>query len=304
MIEAIFQISEELIVIAVAGVIVILGMIAILIVQKKQSTRLSDLLKENYEVGKILVRRDMELSEANARLIALDQSKSEFVSIAAHQLRTPLTGIRWTFNALYSSEFGELNSDQMRMVQSGLKSSIRMIELINDLLNVARIEEGRFGMHFQSQSVMELLEKLLERIRALAKEKAVILTENISPDLPPAVIDQEKMTIALENVLENAVKYTPPGGKVTIDAAQTGEFITITVADSGIGIPKDQMGKVYTKFFRADNALRFQTSGSGLGLYVVKNVMEAHNGNVTLDSQERKGTIVTINFPIKRRTKR
>ncbi len=281
--------------------VIFFGFAAILLRQKKQSVKLHDLLKENYEVGKILVRRDMELSEANTRLIALDQSKSEFVSIAAHQLRTPLTGIRWTFNALYGGEFGELNPEQERIVQSGMKSSIRMIELINDLLNVARIEDGRFGMHFQRQSVSRLLAAAVARIRPLAKEKAVILVENIPVKFPESLIDEEKMSIALDNVVENAVKYTPPGGKVTISAVVSGESIIITTADTGIGIPKEQIGRIFTKFFRADNALRFQTSGSGLGLYVAKNVIEAHNGNVSVESGERSGTKVTITFPIERR---
>jgi signal transduction histidine kinase len=176
-----------------------------------------------------------------------------------------------------------------------------MIELINDLLNVARIEDGRFGMKFQLEPMSKFIGAVLDRLRASAAEKGVKLAAQIPADLPAAEIDADKMSIALENVIDNSIKYTAPGGKVSITAAVAGESFTITVADSGIGIPPDQLGRIFSKFFRADNALRFQTSGSGLGLYVVKNVLESHGGSVSLQSQERKGTVVTLTFPINRR---
>lgn len=265
----------------------------------KLNRRLNELLKENYEVGKILVRRDMELTEANVRLTGLDESKSEFVSVAAHQLRTPLTGIRWTFNALLDREFGDLNIEQQKVVEDGLKSSIRMIDLINDLLNVARIEEGKFGLHLKRQSFAKLMDDVAGRIRRAAEEKGITLLLDISSNLPLVEIDEEKIALALENVLDNAIKYTAPGGKVMVNASAVQEAIKIVIADTGIGIPKSQMERLFSKFFRADNALRFQTSGSGLGLYVVKNIVQGHGGSVSMTSGEQQGTTVTILLPIK-----
>ncbi len=297
--------AAERMVIGFAILTILLGMLMVIVMMratvrlKEANKKLNELLHENYEVGKILVRRDMELTEANTRLIALDQNKSEFVSVAAHQLRTPLTGIRWTFNALLDEELGELTIEQQKVMENGLKSSIRMIDLINDLLNVARIEEGRFGLHFKQQSLTPLIEKILERIQKRADEKGIILVRNISSTLPLLKIDEEKMNIAIENVLDNAIKYTAPAGKVTINVSPVKGGVKLVITDTGIGIPKDQLPRIFTKFFRADNALRFQTSGSGLGLYVVRNVIERHNGTVIITSEEERGTTVTIILPIK-----
>ncbi|OGE76120.1 MAG: hypothetical protein A3C85_02455 [Candidatus Doudnabacteria bacterium RIFCSPHIGHO2_02_FULL_48_21] len=295
--------TEDAAVIGFAAVAFVLGVIAVLAVTasnarlKDLNQRLHELLGENYEVGKILVRRDMELTDANTRLIALDQSKSEFVSIAAHQLRTPLTGIRWTFNALLDREFGEINPEQYKVVESGLKSSVRMIDLVNDLLNVARIEEGKFGLKVRKQSFLKFLVPLLDRAKRDAGEKGVTVTAKLSPALPLVNLDEEKMGIALDNIVDNAIKYTPPGGKIAIEASPAPGGLQMIVSDTGIGIPKEQIHHIFYKFFRADNALRFQTSGNGLGLYVVKNIIEGHGGTVSLQSEEQKGTTVTITIP-------
>lgn len=258
----------------------------------------NELLKENYDVGKILVQRDIELTEANTRLMALDASKSEFVSVAAHQLRTPITGIRWSFNALLDHELGAMNSDQEKVLQDGLKSSIRMIELINDLLNVARIEEGRFGLRFQRLPFEPIVQATVDRHKKTIDEKGILLLLDIQPGIPSLNLDEEKINIALDNILDNAVKYTPPGGTLTVKIKEENNYIHVAISDTGIGIPKNQISKLFVKFFRADNAMRFQTSGSGLGLYVVKNVVESHGGTITVTSEENKGTTIAFTIPI------
>lgn len=262
------------------------------------NNKTSELLKENYEVGKILIQRDIELTEANARLMALDASKSEFVSVAAHQLRTPATGIRWSFNALLDHELGDVNGDQEKVLQDGLKSSIRMIELINDLLNVARIEEGRFGLRFKRLPFGPIVQGVIDGHKKAIDEKGILLLLDIQSGIPPLNLDEEKMNIALDNILDNAVKYTPPGGTVTVRIKEEGAIIRVNISDTGIGIPKNQINRLFAKFFRADNAMRFQTSGSGLGLYVVKNVIEAHGGTIAVTSEENKGTTIAFTIPV------
>lgn len=264
--------------------------------------RLNELLKENYEVGKILVRRDIELTEANVRLMALDASKSEFVSVAAHQLRTPATGIRWSFNALLDRELGEVNSDQAKILEDGLRSSIRMINLINDLLNVARIEEGRFGLQFKKMAFAPILQGTIDRHRKAIDEKGILFFLDAKQGISSLNLDEEKISIALDNLFDNAVKYTSPGGTITVTMKEEDHHVHVTVSDTGIGIPKNQINKLFGKFFRADNALRFQTSGSGLGLYVVKNVIEAHGGSIAVTSEENKGTTISFTIPIPKST--
>jgi len=264
-----------------------------------QSSDTSDeLLKENYEVGKILVQRDIELTEANTRLMALDASKSEFVSIAAHQLRTPITGIRWSFNALLDNELGSVNNDQEKVLQDGLKSSIRMIALINDLLNVARIEEGRFGLRFKKLPFEPIMQGVIDRHKKAIDEKGILFLLDIQSGIPVLNLDEEKINIAFDNIFDNAIKYTPPGGTLTMKIKEEGKNVHIVISDTGIGIPKNQINKLFVKFFRAENAMRFQTSGSGLGLYVVKNVIEAHGGTIAITSEENKGTVITFTIPI------
>lgn len=265
---------------------------------RRLNQRLNDLLKENYDVGKILVRRDIELTEANTRLMALDASKSEFVSVAAHQLRTPVTGIRWSFNALLDGEMGEVNSDQRKILEDGLKSSVRMINLINDLLNVARIEEGRFGLHFKKQPLGIVIQGVVDRHRTAIEEKGILFFPDIQQGIPSLDLDEDKMNIALDNLFDNAIKYTSPGGTITLKVKEEKNYVHVDVSDTGIGIPPSQIDKLFVKFFRADNALRFQTSGSGLGLYVVKNIIEAHGGTMSVVSEENKGTTISFTIPV------
>jgi len=261
---------------------------------KKRTKELQELDKTT----KLLIRRDLELSEANSRLEELDNVKSDFVSIAAHQLRTPLTGIKWSFIALKEKETGPLNPEQNKIIVNGLDAINHTIVLINDLLNVAHIEEGKFGFNFEKTSILPLIQKNFERFAPLAGEKGVWLEANFTKDnLPPISIDPEKMSLVMDNLLDNAIKYTSPGGKIKLELAYENNQIKITVADTGIGIPKSQLDRVFTKFFRGENALLFQTSGSGLGLYMIKNIIDRHCGTISVKSQENKGSIFVIMLP-------
>ncbi len=263
------------------------------------NTRLRELLMELEEVGKMLVRRDLELTRANARLEELDKMKSEFVSIAAHQLRTPLTGIRWSYQTLLDRDSGALAPAERRLLQSGLGATLRMIELVNDLLSVARIEEGRFGIHLRKQSILPVLETLAARIAALAKDKAVAFSfQRYTSALPDLMFDEDKITLALDNFLDNALKYTEPGGRIGLSVSRDRTHVRIEVTDTGIGIPAGQLHRVFTKFFRADNAIRLHTSGTGLGLYVAKNIIEKHDGAVEVKSAEGKGSTFSLTLPV------
>lgn len=260
---------------------------------------LEELLEENYRSSKMLVQRDLELTRANQRLAELDALKSEFVSVAAHQLRTPLASIRWSLTALGEKETGVLNGEQKKILNGAHKVTLLLIDLINDLLNVARIEEGRFGFRFIRQPLTVIISELLPRFEKLASEKGVHLAVELpTRDRLSLKLDGEKMAMAIDNLLDNAIKYTPPGGSVVLKVARRKNAIMLEVKDSGIGIPKDQLPRIFNKFFRANNALLFQTSGTGLGLYVVRNVIEAHGGTIAVESFENKGTTVTVDLPI------
>lgn len=262
--------------------------------------KLTKLNAELDEIGKILVRRDLELTKANTRLQELDAMKSEFVSVAAHQLRTPLTGIKWSFSVLLDKDTGKLNSEQRYIIEGGLNATDRAISLINDLLNVARIEEGRFGFTFEKKPLDDLIKKLVEQFQEHAQKKSITLSY-LAPSqaLPPVIHDPSKLPIAITNLIDNAIKYTNAGGKVEVRLSKKNDkYIQIEVSDTGIGIPKEQLGRLFTKFFRADNAVSMQTTGTGLGLYLTKNIIEKHKGIIKATSQKDKGSTFTILLPI------
>ncbi|OHA79594.1 MAG: hypothetical protein A2675_02565 [Candidatus Yonathbacteria bacterium RIFCSPHIGHO2_01_FULL_51_10] len=243
--------------------------------------------------GFIKLIRDVTREKAIAR------SKSEFISIAAHQLRTPLSAIKWALHLVINGDLGPLNPSQQKLLGNGYETNEKMIQLVNDLLNVARIEDGRFGYDFKQNDIMKIMTSVLSPIRALAQEKAVTL-EVTTPDGEPQsfVFDGNKIALALQNLIDNAVKYTPTGGKVSVAVRKQGEYLEVKVQDTGIGVPPEQVSRLFTKFFRAENALHMQTSGSGLGLYIVKNIVMRHGGALNVESKEGVGSTFTLTLPL------
>lgn len=251
------------------------------------------------QITRQLVKRELELNHANQRLAELDIAKSDFVSVAAHQLRTPLTGIKWSYTALLDPDTGSLNPDQKEIVEKGLASISNTLDLINDLLDVAHIEEGKMKFEIKRQSIFPILKKVVEGFKLIADEKKISLSVKIPDEsgFPDLDIDTEKMGLALTNLLDNAIKYTPNGGRIDFSISQEQGAVRIAVQDSGIGIPKSQKNRLFSKFFRADNAASVQTSGTGLGLYMVKKIIDRHGGKIVVDSAEGKGTAFIITIP-------
>ena len=251
------------------------------------------------QITRQLVKRDLELARANQRLAELDVAKSDFVSVAAHQLRTPLTGIKWSYTALLDPDTGPLNPDQKDIAQKGLESISNTLDLINDLLNVAHVEEGKMKFDVKRQSIFPIVKKIVENFKLIADEKKIAVSVKIPDEsgFPDVDIDAEKMDLALSNLFDNAVKYTPNGGRIDFGISQEQGAIKIVVQDSGIGIPKSQKDRLFSKFFRADNATAVQTAGTGLGLYMVKKIIDRHGGKIIVDSVEGKGTAFIITLP-------
>lgn len=225
--------------------------------------------------------------------------KSEFVSIAAHQLRTPLSAIKWTLTSLLDGDFGSLSDDQRKYLGKTNLSNERMINLVDDLLNLSRIEEGRYVYKTSMVSVGDLLNAVLKAVELKANEKKIRLDTDIDKRLPDLTIDEEKIKLVLQNLVENAINYSHQKSSVTIavknDIARN--EVVFSVKDSGIGIPDDQRARIFTKFFRAENAVRAETVGSGLGLFIDKNIVEAHKGRIWFDSELDKGSTFHFGIP-------
>ena len=231
----------------------------------------------------------------------IETMKSEFVSIAAHQLRTPLSAIKWTMKILMEGDFGKLNKEQLELLEKTYISNERMVHLINDLLNVARIEEGKYLHKPEITHIEEIIKPLFTSYKIEIEKRKINFELNLPEEITPTIeADTEKMTLVIENLLDNALKYTPQGGKVSLSVKYEATLrqIQVAVSDSGVGIPKDQQDRLFTKFFRAGNVVRMDTEGSGLGLFISKNIIMAHGGDIWFDSQEGKGSTFYFSLPI------
>lgn len=232
----------------------------------------------------------------------IEAMKSEFVSIAAHQLRTPLSAIKWTTRMLLDGDLGELNEEQTELVEKTYASNERMVNLINDLLNVSRIEEGRYLYKPELVHIEEITDPIIDSYKAEIERRGLkIEVKKPNKETPTVVADQEKITLVIQNLLDNAMKYSLKGGDIifTITHNDKDNRVQVSIKDSGVGIPKDQQERLFGKFFRATNVIRMETEGSGLGLFISKNIIEAHEGRIWFDSEEGKGSTFYFDLPVK-----
>ena len=227
----------------------------------------------------------------------IEKMKTEFVSVAAHQLRTPLSTIKWTIRMILDGDVGEVSEEQRELLEQTYISNERMIRLINDLLDVSRIEEGRLLYNQEDTQIEDVLDSVIEASQEMLRNKNMVLEVN-KKETPKVKIDKEKIGVVIQNLLENAIKYTEQGGKIKITLDNDEKNVIFKIEDSGVGIPKSQQDRIFTKFFRAENVTRMETNGTGLGLYTTKNIVQAHKGQIWFESEENKGTTFYFTIPI------
>jgi len=242
--------------------------------------------------GELVLIRDV------TREKAVERSKNEFITIAAHQLRTPVSGLRWVFNILRSGELGKLNKDQKEVVENGDARAAEMVQLVNDFLNVARISDDRFDYQFTKNDIQPLVESVQNGFAGVAEQKGVKFKASVDADVPEFEFDPEKISILLNNLVDNAIKYTQKGGMVSLSVSKEKGGVGISVTDSGIGIPKEEQERLFEKFFRSKKATQMFTDGSGLGLFIVKSVIDNHNGTIVVHSEEGVGTTFSVTLPL------
>lgn len=268
----------------------------------KAAEREQNQIKELDIIAKRLVRRDFELLQANERLREMDEAKSRFVSIAAHQLRTPLSGIQWTVQMMIGGDFGKISKEQKSILSKARDSLNRLVKLIGDLLNVARIEEGRYEFIFSEFKLEDVCKKVFEDNQVLAKSRGLIFKLALpGQSLPMAKGDFFNLAFVLENLVGNSFSYTKQGDSVEISLEkdpQDFKKARISVKDTGMGIPEFQKNLVGQKFFRADNVVREQIQGTGLGLYIVSRILEKHESRLDFESQEGKGSEFYFSIPL------
>ncbi|MFA5742441.1 MAG: ATP-binding protein [Candidatus Paceibacterota bacterium] len=232
----------------------------------------------------------------------IEKMKTEFVSISAHQLRTPLSAIKWTLRMVLDQDVGSITLEQREILEKSYTSNERMINLVNDLLNVTRIEEGRFLQKPELAQIEELIQVTVDNLQEEAERRKISLsfTSAGKPLLPMVKLDKEKMKMALDNLITNALKYNNnKDGKVEVSIGENEKReAQVEVKDNGLGIPISQQSRIFTKFFRGENVVRLEVDGSGLGLYTVKNIVEAHGGKIWFKSEEGKGTTFYLVLPL------
>ncbi len=253
---------------------------------------ISPILNEKGEIGFFVgIERDITHEKE------IDRAKSEFVSLASHQLRTPTVAIGWYAEMLLQEEVGDLNEKQKIYLKEIHHGNRRMIELVNALLSVSRIDLGTFVIQARPIQIAVVADDVLEELQTQISDKGLKVEKEYAKGTASIESDRQMIRIIFQNLLSNAVAYTPPQGKISIQIINQDTGVRIAIGDSGCGIPQNAKAKIYTKFFRADNARAIKTDGTGLGLYITKSIVEALGGTIGFESKEGEGTVFSVDLP-------
>jgi signal transduction histidine kinase len=281
----------------VMGVIIIVAMTAIYFISRKYDQPEILMGVESAVVVIILIIGNSIIRQVDG-MARLNKLKTEFVSVASHQLRTPLSAIRWETELLLSKFGCGLNEKQCKSIETINTLATRMTRLVNDLLDVTRIDQGRLILRKEKVNMAEVVDEITESLLLLVKAKKLHLTVNKKNKKTLVMADKDKIKLVIENLLSNSIKYTADNGKIDINLIVRDGFLVFAIRDNGVGIPKEQQAQVFSKFFRSDNAVKYQTEGTGLGLYIAKNIVEQSGGRIWFQSIEEVGSDFSFSLPL------
>ncbi|PIR92813.1 hypothetical protein COT99_04275 [Candidatus Falkowbacteria bacterium CG10_big_fil_rev_8_21_14_0_10_43_10] len=266
----------------------------------KRREEIEELAAELAQANKRYEKINKKLQKANVELKHLDDAKSEFISIASHQLRTPLTAIKGYGSMLLEGDFGELaNEKQQKAIKIMAISSDRLTNLVENLLNISRIESGRMKFDFKPGDLNKLARDVHDSLKKNAEDRGLYLKfKEPEEALPPVEMDDEKIRQVVINFIDNAIKYTKKGG-ITVSVFKKGDHLECCVADTGMGVSQEEQSKLFKKFARGKDAFLINTEGNGLGLYVANMMVEAHKGHIWIESEgEDKGSKFCFSLPL------
>lgn len=239
-----------------------------------------------------------ELRRSNAQLQRLDETKDEFISMASHQLRTPLTSIKGYLSMLIDGDLGKVSSQQRQVLEEAFLSSERMVHLIGDFLNVSRLQTGKFVIERRETDMATLVEAEVNALRQNAKSRDLTLKYVAPKNITPINIDADKFRQVVMNFIDNAIFYSKPESSIAITLKKVGGFVEFKVKDTGIGVPESEQSGLFGKFFRATNARRTRPDGTGVGLFLAKKVVHDHGGEIIFESKEGKGSTFGFRLPL------
>jgi len=239
------------------------------------------------------------ITQGFERLAEANRMKTEFISIVSHQLRSPLSNLKWAIELLMSGRLGEVGEKQTEYFRILKENSARMQELVSDLLTVSRVETSSFSLKKKDFSLIELTEEVMKEFEIFVRSSNIKLDLKFQENLPKVFADSFQIRLVVDNLLDNAIRYITKGGEVKMKIERKNSKIYFEIKDSGVGIPQKDQKHIFQKFFRAENATRYQTQGSGLGLYIAKTIIEKSGGKIGFKSQEGVGSTFWFALPIK-----
>lgn len=240
-----------------------------------------------------------KLRTSNARLLRVDAAKDEFLSMASHQLRTPLTSIKGYLSMVLEGDIGKVTPSQRQVLEEAFMSSERMVHLIHDFLNVSRLQTGKFMLEKVDNDLAKIVQEEVDALRGVAKARDVTIVCKGARRSIPMSIDDTKLRQVLINYIDNALYYSPSGSTVTVTLKESSSRVELQVTDTGIGVPKSEQAQLFEKFYRASNARKHRPDGTGVGLYLAKKVITAHGGDISFSSRENKGSTFGFWLPLK-----
>jgi signal transduction histidine kinase len=265
----------------------------------QNSLRFKEISEFNEHLQQRIDEATAELQESNKKLQQLDEAKDEFISMASHQLRTPLTSVKGYLSMVLDGDAGEITPKQHKLLEEAYTSSQRMVYLIGDFLNVSRLKTGKFVIEMTTIDLAELIAEEIEQLEGTAQARDLKLKYDKPLHFPQIVADENKLRQVIMNFIDNAIFYSQPGKTVTVELTHNGGEVSLKVRDQGIGVPAGERHKLFTKFYRAKNARKVRPDGTGIGLFMAKKVIVAHGGSILFESQENKGSTFGFRLPIK-----
>jgi signal transduction histidine kinase len=269
-----------------------------LVIAIENALRFEEIQQFNVTLQQKIDNATKQLKHANDKLVELNDTKDDFISMASHQLRTPLTAVKGNISMIMDQDFGKIPASVQEPLGQAYASSERMVGLIADLLNVSRLKTGKFAIQPVPSNLDTVVKSELKQLQEAAKAHKLTLTYHAPASFPTFMLDEIKVRQVIMNFIDNAIYYTPSGGRIDVTLRKRTNAIEFTVADNGIGVPRELQRNLFTKFYRADNAQKMRPDGTGIGLFMAKKVIVASGGSVIFRSTEGKGSTFGFTIPL------